>query len=149
MMTAPAGAGGTADTSSEEARRRQFAAFLRNRRERISPNEVGIRDTMRRRTPGLRREEVADLAAVGVTWYTWLEQGRPVHASAQVLQAIAEALQLDDKEQAYLFTLADVAQPPGRHEVAETPPFLHDVLRQLEPFPAAVQDARWELLAFN
>src|ERR1700761_3318428 len=72
LMALSAGAGGAPAGTSEEARRREFAAFLRSRRERISPDEVGIRPTERRRTPGLRREEVADLAAVGVTWYTWL-----------------------------------------------------------------------------
>jgi transcriptional regulator with XRE-family HTH domain len=148
LMSVSAGAGG-ASGKSEEARRREFAAFLRSRRERISPHEVGIRPTVRRRTPGLRREEVAELAAVGVTWYTWLEQGRPVRASAQVLQAIADALLLDPSERAYLFTLAEVAQPPGRQEAADIPPFLPALLRQLDPFPAAVQNARWDVLAFN
>ena len=148
-MSVSAGAGGAAAGKSEEARRREFAAFLRSRRERISPHEVGIRPTVRRRTPGLRREEVAELAAVGVTWYTWLEQGRPVRASAQVLQAIADALLLDPKERAYLFTLAEVAQPPGQQEAGDIPPFLPALLRQLDPFPAAVQNARWDVLAFN
>jgi transcriptional regulator with XRE-family HTH domain len=114
LMSVSAGAGGATAGKSKEARRKEFAAFLRSRRERISPHEVGIRATDRRRTPGLRREEVAELAAVGVTWYTWLEQGRPVRASAQVLQAIADALLLGPSERAYLFTLAEVAQPSGR-----------------------------------
>ena len=145
----PPAAGGLPGTGSEKARRMEFAAFLRSRRERISPHQAGFRVTDRRRTPGLRREEVAELAAVGVTWYTWLEQGRPVRASAQVLQAIADALHLDPGERAYLFTLAGVAQPAGEPEIADIPPFLHALIRQLEPFPAAVQNARWEVLAFN
>jgi transcriptional regulator with XRE-family HTH domain len=152
LMSLSAGAGGaTASTTgaSEEARRREFAAFLRSRRERISPDEVGIRPTERRRTPGLRREEVAELAAVGVTWYTWLEQGRRVRASAQVLRAIADALLLDPAERAYLFTLAGVAQPPEPREAADIPAFLPTLLRKLDPYPAAVQNARWDVLAFN
>jgi transcriptional regulator with XRE-family HTH domain len=149
LMPVPAGAGGAAAGRSEEARRKEFAAFLRSRRERISPEDVGIRATERRRTPGLRREEVADLAAVGVTWYTWLEQGRPVRASAQVLQAIADALLLDPNERAYLFTLAEVAQPPAEQQDRDIPPFLPALLRQLDPYPAAVQNARWDVLAFN
>ena len=64
--------------------------FLRSRRERIQPDEVGFAPGGRRRTPGLRREEVALLAGVGVTWYTWLEQGRDINVSAQVLDAIAD-----------------------------------------------------------
>jgi transcriptional regulator with XRE-family HTH domain len=150
MLTpVPADAGGATAGKSEEARRREFAAFLRSRRERISPEEVGIRATDRRRTPGLRREEVAELAAVGVTWYTWLEQGRPVRASAQVLQAIADALLLGPNERAYLFTLAEVAQPSGGLQDREVPSFLPALLRQLDPYPAAVQNARWDVLAFN
>ncbi len=146
---ATASAGGAPSGTSEEARRREFAAFLRSRRERISPDEVGIRPTERRRTPGLRREEVADLAAVGVTWYTWLEQGRPVRASAQVLQAIADALLLDPSERSYLFTLAELAEPPEHQQDEEIPAFLPALLRKLDPYPAAVQNARWDVLAFN
>ena len=149
MMSSSAGADTATAAESERARRAEFAAFLRSRRERISPHEVGIRVTDRRRTPGLRREEVAELAAVGVTWYTWLEQGRPVRASVQVLQAIADALLLDPTERGYLFTLAGMAQPPGEPEIADIPPFLHALIRQLDPFPAAVQNARWDILAFN
>lgn len=111
--------------------------------------DVGIRGRRGRRTPGLRREEVTEPTAVGVTWYTWLEQGRPVRASAQVLQAIADALLLDPSERAYLFTLAEVAQPPAHQEDQDIPPFLPALLRQLDPFPAAVQNARWDVLAFN
>jgi transcriptional regulator with XRE-family HTH domain len=149
LMPVPAGAAGATAGASAEARRKEFAAFLRSRRERIGPEEVGIRATERRRTPGLRREEVADLAAVGVTWYTWLEQGRPVRASAQVLQAIADALLLDPNERDYLFTLAEVALPAARPQDREIPSFLPALLRQLDPFPAAVQNARWDVLAFN
>src|SRR6202012_1419673 len=148
-MPVSAGAEGATAGHSEQARRREFAAFLRSRRERISPEEVGIRATDRRRTPGLRREEVAELAAVGVTWYTWLEQGRPVRASGQGLQAIPDALLLDPNERGYLFTLAEVAQPPGEEQNEDIPAFLPALLRQLDPFPAPVQDARWDVLAVN
>src|SRR6266508_3708357 len=74
---------------SSESRRRELAAFLRSRRERLRPEQVGLPHSRRRRTPGLRREEVAQLAGVGVTWYTWLEQARQINASPQVLDAIA------------------------------------------------------------
>ena len=76
-----------------------------------------------------------------MTWYTWLEQGRPVRASAQVLQAIADALLLDPNERDYLFTLAEVALPSARPQDREIPPFLPALLRQLDPYPAAVQNA--------
>ncbi len=71
--------------SPDELRRRELGEFLRSRRERIAPQQVGVTYNGRRRTPGLRREEVAQLSAVGVTWYTWLEQGRDIHVSEQVL----------------------------------------------------------------
>ena len=75
-------------SASQDERRRAFATFLRSRRERLAPSEVGLPNGFRRRTSGLRREEVAQLAGVGVTWYTWLEQGRRVSPSAEVLDAL-------------------------------------------------------------
>ena len=90
---------GTANgQTATTARRTELAAFLRSRRERISPEDVGLPAGTRRRTAGLRREELAQLAGVGVTWYTWLEQGRPINASVQVLDAIARTLRLDATE---------------------------------------------------
>ncbi|MDX6355813.1 MAG: hypothetical protein QOF98_2716, partial [Streptomyces sp.] len=78
----------TVPVPESESRRRELASFLRSRRERISPEQVGLPPGRRRRTPGLRREEVAQLAAVGVTWYTWLEQARDIQVSGQVADAI-------------------------------------------------------------
>src|SRR5260370_10756053 len=80
--------------------------FLRTRRERISPQHVGLPPGTRRRTPGLRREELALLAGVGATWYTWLEQGRAITVSGQVLESLARVLQLDADEPTHLFILA-------------------------------------------
>jgi transcriptional regulator with XRE-family HTH domain len=91
-------------------RRSELAAFLRSRRERITPEDVGLAPGHRRRTVGLRREEVAMLAGVGVTWYTWLEQGRPINASTQVLDAVARTLRLDQPEREHLYRLADVPE---------------------------------------
>src|SRR6476619_717671 len=93
--------------SDIEARRRESGAFLRSRRERLAPSDVGLTDGFRRRTPGLRREEVAMLAGVGTTWYTWLEQGRDVRPSLEVLAALAAALRLDPTERRHLFVLHD------------------------------------------
>ena len=130
-------------------RRRELAAFLRSRRERITPEQVGLPQAGRRRTPGLRREEVAQLAGVGVTWYTWLEQGRDINASEQVLEAIAGTLRLDPHERQHLFTLAGVPEPAAETECKAVSPQIHAMLRKLEPYPAAVHNARTDILAYN
>ncbi len=130
-------------------RRRELAAFLRSRRERIVPERVGLTRGRRRRTPGLRREEVAHLASVGVTWYTWLEQARDIQVSAGVADAIARALLLDAGERSHLFTLAGVADPAPENGCDGIPPALLEVLRQLEPIPACIQNGRYDLLAYN
>ncbi|WP_051940675.1 helix-turn-helix transcriptional regulator [Phaeacidiphilus oryzae] len=133
----------------DAARRRELADFLRSRRERISPDQVGLPSTGRRRTPGLRREEVAQLAAVGVTWYTWLEQGRDIQVSAQVLDAVARTLRLDPNERGHLFLLAGASDPmPGKICSTVTDP-MRLMLDQLEPHPAVVVNSRYDLLAYN
>ena len=91
----------------ENERRLALADFLRQRRKNLSPADVGLPPGMRRRTPGLRREEVAQLANMGTSWYIWLEQGRDVHPSAQVLESIAQALQLTPNERRHLFCSLD------------------------------------------
>ena len=99
------------DRTQAAARRDELAAFLRNRRERLTPDDVGIVTSGRRRTPGLRREEVAQLAGVGVTWYTWLEQGRDIAPSPQVLDAIVRTLRLDRHERTHVFRLSERRRP--------------------------------------
>ncbi|MFI9646246.1 helix-turn-helix domain-containing protein [Streptomyces sp. NPDC052040] len=134
---------------ASEIRRYELAAFLRHRREHITPEQVGLVRGRRRRTPGLRREEVAHLSAVGVTWYTWLEQARDIQVSVQVLDALARALLLDASERAHLFNLAGAVDPaPGAHcpSVTEAQRAL---LEQLEPIPACIQNSRYDILAFN
>ncbi|HEU4676231.1 MAG TPA: helix-turn-helix transcriptional regulator [Motilibacteraceae bacterium] len=133
----------------DEIRRRELAAFLRSRRERIAPERHGLVAGGRRRTPGLRREELAQLAGVGVTWYTWLEQGRDIHVSDQVLEAIARTLLLDRQERSHLFTLAGSSVATIASECQAVPASVHAVLRQLSPFPAAVVNGRYDLLAYN
>jgi transcriptional regulator with XRE-family HTH domain len=134
---------------TRDGRRSELAAFLRARRSRISPTDVGLPPGSRRRTPGLRREEVAQLAGIGVTWYTWLEQGRPIRASVQVLDAVARTLRLDQAEIEHLYRLADVPGAPVEAPVAEVPPALHEILRSLEPLPAMLLNARFDKLASN
>jgi transcriptional regulator with XRE-family HTH domain len=139
-----------ASDTKAAARRTELAAFLRARRERISPEDVGFPVGTRRRTAGLRREELAQLAGVGVTWYTWLEQGRPINASTQVLDAIARTLRLDATERAHLFRLADVAGTAGPADCVECP-LPSEVQRILDsmPYPASVLTERFDLLAWN
>ncbi|MEU6369117.1 helix-turn-helix domain-containing protein [Streptomyces sp. NPDC046931] len=136
-------------TPASEIRRHELAAFLRHRREHLTPEQVGLPRGRRRRTPGLRREEVAQLSAVGVTWYTWLEQARDIQVSVQVLDALARALLLDASEREHLFNLAGAVDPaPGAHcsPVTEAQRAL---LEQLEPIPACIQNSRYDILAYN
>jgi transcriptional regulator with XRE-family HTH domain len=126
-------------------RREELASFLRARRAALSPEAARLPAGNRRRTPGLRREEVAQLADVGVTWYTWLEQGRDIRMSRETLERIACALRLSPTDRAYLFDLVDLAKRPLTREV--DPP-VQAVLDALE-FPAMVINARFDVLAFN
>ncbi|MEU6383319.1 helix-turn-helix transcriptional regulator [Streptomyces bauhiniae] len=137
------------EVKGAEIRRHELAAFLRSRRERITPEQVGLPRGARRRTPGLRREEVAQLSAVGVTWYTWLEQARNIQVSVQVLDALARSLMLDPSERAHLFQLAGAADPTPAAVCPSITPALRATLRQMEPFPAAVQNSRYDILAYN
>ncbi|MFE5536179.1 helix-turn-helix domain-containing protein [Streptomyces sp. NPDC056492] len=132
-----------------DVRRHELADFLRSRRERITPEQVGLVRGRRRRTPGLRREEVAQLSAVGVTWYTWLEQAREIQVSPQVLDALARALLLDASERAHLFALAGALDPAPHAPCPSVTPALRAMLDQLGPIPACVQNSRYDILAYN
>ena len=134
---------------SSATTRAELSGFLKSRRARISPATVGLPNGRRRRTPGLRREEVADLAGVGLTWYTWLEQGRDIRVSPQVLAAIARALQLEPAERAHLFHLAGHAPPGAEPATVSISPRLRRVLDAWDPFPAHVAGRRRDLLAWN
>ncbi len=142
-------AAGISRRSEQAIRRQELAGFLRSRRERILPEQVGLPPATRRRTPGLRREEVATLAGVGVTWYTWLEQGRDINASTQVLDAVARTLLLDPHERDHLFRLADAPDGSPQAECATLPPTAQLLLDQLEPYPACIRNARYDILAWN
>lgn len=133
-------------------RRQELASFLRSRRQRLDPERVtGLpRNSSRRRTPGLRREEIATLAGVSVTWYTWLEQGRRINASRQVLSSVADALALNRTEKEYMFQLAGEVPPapddPNTDGVAG--PYLA-LLEQLNPLPSFIVNGRFDVLAWN
>jgi transcriptional regulator with XRE-family HTH domain len=138
-----------AAASLSAIRRHELAAFLRHRREHITPEQVGLPRGRRRRTPGLRREEVAQLSAVGVTWYTWLEQARDIQVSVQVLDALARALLLDPSERSHLFQLAGAVDPTPATVCPSVTPAIRQVLEELEPLPACVQNSRYDILAHN
>jgi transcriptional regulator with XRE-family HTH domain len=131
-------------------RRNELAKFLRSRRERVTPEDVGLPAGSRRRTAGLRREEVAQLAGVGVTWYTWLEQGRPIRASVGVLEAVARTLRLDPTERQHLFRLAEVPDTVSPdHARPSLRPQVQVILDGLNPLPATVVTERFDILAWN
>jgi transcriptional regulator with XRE-family HTH domain len=130
--------------------------LLRSRRERLAPADVGLPAGSRRRTAGLRREEVALLANVSTTYYTFLEQGRQVRPSAQVLDALAAALQMSAAERRYLLVLArggDDAAGDGVAVTAALPEQVDqgvaDLVQRLDPFPTLVKGRRWDVLAAN
>ena len=136
------------DTVDE--RRRELGEFLRSRAARGSRRRCSAwRTAAAAARPGLRREEVASDAGVGLTWYTWLEQGRAINASAQVLAAVARTLRLDRFERAHLFALAAVPDPDLPTAPEEVPASVRALLAQLDPLPAHVATARYDVLAWN
>ena len=136
--------------TKDEIRRQELSNFLRNRRGRIAPADVGLPATIRRRTTGLRREEVAQLAGVSATWYTWLEQKRPIGVSSGVLDNLARVLRLDPAERMQLFQLAlrqPVLDSPIRSEMVS--PLIRRLLDRSDQIPAFVLGRRWDVLAWN
>lgn len=132
-----------------ERTRPDLAAFLLAHRQRLTPAEVGLPSSGRRRTPGLRREEVAALAGVGLTWYTWLEQGRDIGVSAQFLDQLAQVLKLDAAQRRHLYLLAHARPPiePGK-TFCVLPPLVRRLMHDL-PHAAFVLNLRWDVLGFN
>lgn len=130
--------------------RAELADFLRNRRARRQPAEVGISTLGQRRTPGLRREEVATLAGISATWYTWLEQAREIGVSRGVLGRLSGVLGLDQAERAHLFRLAGHV-PPARDtaRVSECGAPHRILLAQLDPSPAVLTNRRLDVIAWN
>ncbi len=138
----------------DPSRRSELAAFLKSRRARLSPADVGLpadSEPGRRRTPGLRREEVAELSGVGLTWYTWLEQGRNIPASPQVVGALARALRLSADEHRHLRDLAGLppsvpADSPGDDGV---PVRLQRLVDAVTPNAAAIYDVHFDYVVWN
>jgi transcriptional regulator with XRE-family HTH domain len=134
----------------EKHRHNELADFLKTRRAKVLPSQVGLSSSTRRRTPGLRREEVAQLAGVSVTWYTWLEQGRPIQVSTQVIESLSKVLLLDKQERIHLYLLANQPLPadiPGYQGIVS--PILQHVLDSLALCPAFIADQRWNVIAWN
>lgn len=132
-------------------RRKEIAEFLRLRRSRLQPADVGLPNGQRRRTPGLRREEVAGLAGVSTEWYKWLEQARDMRASAETLQRIAKALRLEPGESRHLLTLAGygIQQDNAGRRRGVVAPHIQRLMDHLDVCPAWVYGERWDMLAWN
>ncbi|MFI7518649.1 helix-turn-helix transcriptional regulator [Micromonospora globbae] len=135
--------------TSTGLRRDELAAFLRTRRARLRPAEVGLPEGVRRRTPGLRRQEVAQLAGMSVDYYVRLEQGRGPHPSRQVLAALARALLLTRDEREYLFRVAGESPPPSAGPSREVGPGLQHLVDAMTETPAYLVDACYQVLAWN
>lgn len=133
-------------------RRTELREFLMNRRGRISPTDAGLPDGgARRRTPGLRREEVAVLAGVGVSWYQWLEQGRDITVSPQVLDSVGRVLKLTSAERRHLYVLAGLNPPAPEVDPADVGMCqgLQRLIDAWMPFPAHIMDAYWNTVMYN
>ncbi len=140
---------GDAPAANGDRRRAELADFLRMRRASLKPEDVGLPHGGRRRTPGLRREEVAHIAGVGTTWYTWLEQGREVRASMEVLEALARALRLTPAERTHLVLLGRGEEPPPCKSAERVSATIRRLIENLGPNPAYVLGRRWDYLAWN
>ncbi|MGW4647585.1 helix-turn-helix transcriptional regulator [Kitasatospora sp. NPDC004289] len=135
----------------QQRRLQELGQFLRGRRARLSPDELGFAPSSRRRTPGLRREEVAVRAGVGTSWYTWVEQGRDINVSESVVRAISRALCLNATEEDYLFKLAGMprlAKDTSAEGVLDQMRLAH-VVDEWLPNPAFILDKFWNVLAVN
>lgn len=132
-----------------EQRRAELGEFLKARRGRLNPDDFGMPRGSRRRTPGLRREEVALLAGVGVTWYTWLEQGRQINASTQVLDAVARTLRLSRAEREHLYRLAEATPLRTVGEHTQVPDTIREIVSSLEPLPAILVNGRFDIMLSN
>ena len=138
-------------THDDESRRRELAQFLKDRRARLTPASAGVPTSARRRARGLLREEVALIAGVGLTWYTWLEQARPIKPSVRVLGSLARALRLSDVERTHLFHLArpDLEPSPAAQLASTVSPPLQRTMDGLAPNPAYAVNAVWDVIGWN
>lgn len=136
-------------TAAAERRRAELGQFLKACRARRTPAAAGLPPGARRKTIGLRREEVALLAGVGFTWYTWLEQGRPINVSSRVLDAVAQSLALDSAERRHLYHLADATPVRAGVDTTVVPDQVLAVLHGLDPLPAVLVNGRYDIIWAN
>ncbi|WCK55226.1 helix-turn-helix transcriptional regulator [Aneurinibacillus sp. Ricciae_BoGa-3] len=137
---------------NKQTRYEALSAFLKSKRANINPQSVGLPMGTRRRTPGLRREEVAQIAGVSTTWYTWLEQGRDIQVSSSVLESIAAALQLNNDERKYLFDLSFEVNPNvSELEVQQIKisSSLEKILSELKHCPTIITDRHFQIVGWN
>jgi transcriptional regulator with XRE-family HTH domain len=135
---------------NEKQRRAELGEFLRTRRARLSSEQIGMPAGGRRRTPGLRREEVAIAAGVSTTWYTYLEQGRDIQVSSSILSSLARVLQLSDDERVHLFALANQPQPVKNSPLEDSAQRVYQqVLDELGTIPALLTSRTYDILAWN
>lgn len=140
------------EMTSDEIHHQELSCFLKSRRARLQPEQAGLPFTKKRRVPGLRREEVAQLAGVSISWYTWLEQGRPITVSEQVMESLSRALQLDSAERRHLFLLARDYLPSEKSNdpiAFEMQPELQQVLDAFGICPAYILDPYWNIVGWN
>lgn len=130
-------------------RREDLRGFLRTRRARVMPEDVGLPGRGRRRTPGLRREEVATLAGIGISWYTWLEQGRVIKVSDSVVESVSRVLGLDAAERGYFYRLVGLNPPPAVAADTAPLPELERLMDSWSPYPAYVLDRWWNYVLTN
>ncbi|MNW43873.1 hypothetical protein D3C74_210850 [compost metagenome] len=137
---------------NSQVRLQALSTFLKGKRASISPESAGFPSGIRRRTPGLRREEVAQLAGVSTTWYTWLEQGRDIQVSHSVLECVTNALQLNGDERRYLYSLAFEGGGEGysaTQEAVQLSPSLQKIITELQYCPVIVSDRKCNIVGWN
>jgi PAS domain-containing protein len=135
--------------ADESGRRAELRRFLRARRDALRPQDVGLAGGGRRRTRGLRREEVAELAAVSVAWYTLFEMGRDIRVSKKTVSAVARALHLDAHEHLYLRVLSGIETRCGPDEALEPSPYARSLVESYPSSPAFIFDRAWDVVAWN
>ncbi|QDY84531.1 helix-turn-helix domain-containing protein [Paenibacillus polymyxa] len=137
--------------SDQEEKRRELGKFLKSRRSRLTPEQFGLPVGPRRKVQGLRREELAQIAGIGLTWYTWLEQGKNIQVSTQVLECLVTVMQLNAEERNHLYNLALGQLPVEQTASIEESliPIVQNFMNEYERCPAYVTDQRWDILLWN
>jgi transcriptional regulator with XRE-family HTH domain len=137
---------------SDQKRRKELGDYLKSRRDRLDPKDFGLPSGPRRKVRGLRREELAQLVGTGVTWYTWLEQGRDINVSTEILESLARVMRMSIEERNHLFLLAHQQIPQTKQidiEKERVESVLKNLLDHLNDWPAYVINSKWDVLDWN